>query len=248
MKTTLLATLVFSLLAVTAACAEIITLSAPNSGNYWYAKSSWMGGSNTSSGFSYADENGLIHAQRNYEYYGGADRSWEQKDIYFQIDLSSLAGEEVESATFNFYVAALNSDVATPLKHLSDQTTSPTGDAGQKLAGNTDVASSSSFVLGWNSIDLTSYILSDLDKGYSYTVLSIPQFSQEQDVNRVLSIYSASAADVDDSSVKPYLSVGVPEPGRYSLLVGGLLGVWAFLRRRAGKPRSSFVGCPREYF
>lgn len=237
MKTTLLATLVFSLMAVMAARAEIITLSAPNSGNYWYVKSSWLGGSDTSTGFSYADENGLIHAQRNYQYYGGSDRYWEQKDIYFQIDLSPLAGEEVQSAMFNFYLTALNSDVATSLKHLSDQTTAPSGDAGQKLAGNTDVASSSSFVLGWNSIELTSYVLSDLDKGYTYTVLSIPQFSQTQDVNRVLSIYSASAADVDGSSVKPYLSVIVPEPGRYSLLVGGILGVWAFLRRQVGKTR-----------
>ncbi|HQF39899.1 MAG TPA: hypothetical protein PK322_12340, partial [Opitutaceae bacterium] len=63
--------------------AAIITLGTENSGYYWYERQSWMGGSNTASGFAYGDATGLLHVQRNYQYYGGADRYWETKDAFF---------------------------------------------------------------------------------------------------------------------------------------------------------------------
>jgi len=209
---------------VTAATAAVVTLSAVNTGYYWYEKSSWLGGSSTDTGFSYGDTDGLIHVQTNYQYYGGADRYWQQKDAYFQIDLSSLAGEGVESATLNFYVTAINTTAETFLKHVATQSTLATGDAGQKLAGTANVASSTTFAPGWNSIDVTSFIQSDLDAGYSFTALSLLKFGQVQDENRLLSFYGASTGvEVGELSAKPYLDVvvaTVPEPAGTALFIG----------------------------
>ena len=227
-------TLALGLLAGAISHAETIFLSGINSGFFWYQQNTWTGGSDTQSGFSYGDENGLIHVHRNYQYYGGASRFFEQKDAYIQIDLASLSGVEVASATFHFYVTVNNSPVETFLKHLDTQSDTPAGDAGQKIAGTTDVAGSGSFSPGWNSIDLTSFVLSDLDKGYSFVVLSIPQFAQEQDEDRLLSFYGASATlELEGLSVKPYLLVTtVPEPSAYASLAGGAVLFFALRRRR----------------
>lgn len=232
MKTTLFLTLVFGLLtgAASEARASAITLSGINTGHYWWDKQQWSGGSDTQSGFSYGDDvSGLIHAQSNYQYYGGANRDFNRKDAYFQIDLSSLAGIDMISATFKFYVTENNTSAETFLKHLTIQSTTPTGDAAQQLAGMTDVASSTTFTVGWNSIDLTSYIQSDLAQGYAFTVLNIPQFNQEQDENRLLSLYGGSAA----AEYRPHLDVTVvPEPSTYALLASGAVLALAALRRR----------------
>lgn len=183
-----------------------------------------MGGSSTNGGFAYGDPGtGLIHAQNNYQYYGGADRFFERKSAYFQIDLSSLGGiskDDIISATFNFYLTA-NDANATSLKHLTTQSTLGTGDAQQQLAGTANVESSTTFTPGWNAIDLTSFVKSDIEKGYAFTVLSIPEFVQSQDENRLLSLYGGSAA----VEFKPSLQVAlVPEPTAVALFgVGAIL-------------------------
>lgn len=224
MKTKLVLALALGLVAGAASPAAVITLSSVNTGYYWYEKSSWMGGSDTTTGFSYGDASGLIHVQTNYQYYGGADRYWQWKDAYFQIDLSSLVGEEITLATLNFYVTAINTPAETFLKHVDTQSTLATGDAGQKLVGTTNVASSTTFVPGWNSIDVTSFIQSDLDKEYSFVALSLLKFAQVQDQNRLLSFYGASTSvEIDGLAAKPYLDVvvaTVPEPAGAALFVG----------------------------
>jgi hypothetical protein len=187
-----------------------------------------MGGSYTDTGFSYGDAGGMQHVQTNYQYYGGADRYWQQKDLYFQIDLSSITND-VEQALFCFYVASYDSPSPAMLKHVSTQTVAATGDAGQKLVGTTDVAGTDSFVLGWNSLDLTAYIQSDLDKGYSFSAFSIAKFAQAQDENRTLSLYGpASTTLVQGQSTQPHLITVIPEPAILSLALAGL----AVLRRR----------------
>lgn len=95
--------LLFQTLTLSTASADIITLETANMGYYWSQRSTWSGGSSTDSGFSYGDDAGLQHVQNNYQYYGGSDRYWQQKDLYFQIDLSSIPGD-LEEAVFHFYV------------------------------------------------------------------------------------------------------------------------------------------------
>jgi hypothetical protein len=205
--------------------ASIIELQTGEMGYYWYERSTWLGGSDTSTGFAYGDAQGVQHVQRNYQYYGGSDRYWQQKDLYFQISLADITEPLAGSAVFRFYVTANNSPVESILKHLGTQTTSATGDAGQKLAGDTNVAGTGSFSPGWNSVDVTSFIASDLTNGYAYSAFSIPQFAQVQDQNRLLSLYGPGATvDVDGLPVRPYLEyTTIPEPNTALLVILGLM-------------------------
>jgi len=194
-----------------------------------------MNGSYSNEGFSYGDATtGLIHTQRLYYYYGGADRYYETKDIYFQIPLDSLDAASITSVSLNFYVATKNTTAETFLKHLDTQSTVPTGDVSQKLAGTTNIVSSTNLSLGWNEIDITDSVVSDLNNSYAYAVFSLPAFAQEYDTNRQLSIYGAAAADVEGSSVKPFLSVAIPEPGTCGLILIGL-AICTVLRSRRGE-------------
>jgi hypothetical protein len=222
---TLITALIFTMLTAFQVQAAITIVLAPNqTGNYWWNRTTWMNGSYNNEGFSYGDtDTGLIHSQSLYYYYGGADRYLEAKDIYFQIPLDSLDAASITSVSLNFYLKTISSPVETFLKHLDTQSTVPTGDVAQKLAGATNLSGTSSMVLGWNEIDITDSIISDLNKGYAHAVFSLPRFSQEQDQNRVLSIYGASAADVEGSSVKPFIAVAIPEPGSCGFVLGGLI-------------------------
>lgn len=214
--------------------AMMLALSPNHTGNYWWNRSQTSFGISSNEGFSYGDSgSGLIHAQRLYDYYGGADRYFEAKDMYFQIPLDTLDGLSINSVSFNFYVETLNTTAETFLKHLGTQLTAPTGDAAQELAGSDNVFSSTAMTVGWNEVDVTDEILSDLGNDYAYAVFSIPQFAQVMDQNRLLSIYGASAPDVDGTSVKPYFEiVAVPEPSAYGSVLAGLALVLVFVRRR----------------
>ena len=220
--------LLFQTLPLSSVSADIITLAPSHMGYYWYERSTWTGGSDTSTGFSYGDSGGTQHIQNNYQYYGGSDRFWQQKDFYFQIDLSSIT-DNPQQTVFHFYVTAYNSPAPSTLSHVDTQTVAATGDAAQKLVGSTAVAGTDSFVLGWNSVDVTSYIQSDLDNGYSFAAFNIPKFGQMQDQDRLLSMYGPTSTTlVDDQSTQPYLATAIPEPATMALLA---LGGLALVRR-----------------
>jgi len=205
--------------------ADRIELQPGEMGYYWYQKSTWLGGSDTTTGFDYGDAQGKQHVQTNYQYYGGSDRFWQQKDLYFQIDLAAITEPLTGPATFNFYMTDYASSAESFLKHLGVQTTAATGDAGQKLAGDGNVAGTGTFVLGWNSLDVTPYIQSDLTNGYAFAAFSIPKFGQVQDQNRILSLYGpGSTVEVEGAATRPYLEFStVPEPSALLLLSVGLL-------------------------
>ncbi len=221
-----------------AAVSSTFTLTAQNTGYYWYQRQNWSGGSDTQSGFLYGDATGLLHTQRLYDYYGGSDRYWEQKSTYLQISLDGLNSATLESASLWIYVVTNDSPVATSLNHVTTQSTAASGDASQQIPGDVSAVSSSALNVGWNQVDITSFILADLEKSYSYSAFSIPAFDQSQDENRILSFYGASTTvEIDGSSAKPYVEVQVvPEPGTMSLLVfGGMalaLAMRVFPRKR----------------
>jgi len=215
-----------------------ITLDEFNIGHYWYNQARYGMGSTieTNSGFDNGNATtSQVFAQ--YAFWGAiSDMTWgrDQNSIFIQIDLSALDGispEDILSATFNFYVAE-NSNVGgeTYLRHLGTQGTAPTGDASQRLTGNETVIISTALTPGWNSIDVKTFIISDLDKDYAWAVFDIPAFTGGDGGGgpRILSIDGAN----DASSNKPYLSVeAVPEPATWALMLGGL-GALALLRRR----------------
>ncbi|AQQ69944.1 hypothetical protein SMSP2_00278 [Limihaloglobus sulfuriphilus] len=215
---------------LTVSAAEI-TLGETNAGYYWWQRTTGFS-TYTDDGFNYGDANGYIISRNDYQYYGGSDRYFYRADAFFQIDISSVSGQEIQSAALNFYLISYSSDSPTNLMHLTTQTAAPTGDAAQQIAGDTAVAASDTFVSGWNSIDVTDQIKSDITNGYGYAVFSIPKFAQTQDINRVM-VIAGPKTDYDDGSgpTKPYLSVTVPEPASMLILAaGGLLA--AKIRKR----------------
>ena len=218
-----------------------VELSTTNVGYWWYNKTQYSGGKDESSGWLYSNANNLVEVENLYEYYGGADRYFEQRDAYIQIDLSSLSGIDVSTITaisFNFYIKELNDATSSPasFKHLDVQSVVPTGDAAQKLGGSTEVANSSTMSIGWNSIDVSSSIISDLGNGYDYAVFNFNKFGSEMDHSRLLTFYAPSSTElVDGISVVPYLSVttiNVPEPATYAAIFGMLALAFAAYRRR----------------
>ncbi|MCH7226647.1 PEP-CTERM sorting domain-containing protein [Haloferula sp. A504] len=215
--------------------ATMIDFQPTQMGYYWYQKSTWLGGSSTDDGFSYSDGSGMVHVQRDYQFYGGSSRSWKEKRLYFQVDLTSVPSSFEGTAVLAFYVT-LNNTPGTPssLYHLATQGTTPTGDAIQQLAGDTVVASTAAFVPGWNFIDLGTAIESDLAKGYSYSVFSIPTFAQTQDVNRLLSLYGpTSTTEIEGASTRPYVTLTpVPEPTTGVLLLAAAAGCGILRRKR----------------
>lgn len=171
----------------------------------------------------------MVEVKNEYIYSGGADREFHQRDAYIQIDLSSLSDIDVSTITaisFNFCIKELNDATSSParLKHLDVQSVAPTGDAAQKLGGSTEVANSATMGVGWNSIDVRSSIISDLESGYDYAVFGFEKFGSEMDHFRLLTFYSPSSTElVDGISVVPYLSVtttNVPEPATYAAIFG----------------------------
>lgn len=207
--------------------AATMPLAQDNTGYYWYTRDNWSGGSDTQTGFSFGDPGtGLLHARRNYQYYGGASRHWDSCDAYLQCSLEDLEASQIESAFLWLHVETNSSSAATTLRHLATQSTAATGNASQKLDGTVDVLSSSSLVVGWNKIDVTAFILSDLGKSYTFSAFSIPQFGQNQDEDRILSFHGAGAA----AEWRPYLEVtAIPEATAASLCA---LGLCALIFRR----------------
>lgn len=217
-----------------------IELSEENVGYWWYNKTQYSGGKDESSGWLYSNSNKLVEVENEYIYHGGADRVFAQRDAYLQIDLSSLSGIDVSTITsvsFNFCIKDLNDATTSPasLKHLDVQSVAPTGNADQKLNGSTEVANSATMSIGWNSIDVGSSIISDLDNGYNYAVFSFNKFGSTMDHSRLLTFYSPSSTElVDGVSVVPYLSVitNVPEPATYAAIFGAAALAFAVYRRR----------------
>lgn len=239
MKRTLLFLCAFVPIIVPAEAVEYkVNLSTQNVGFWWYEKSAWAGGSSTDENWSYANADSMIEVKDQYMYYGGASRYWSRRDAYLQIDLSSFSGvssADIQSATLNFYIATFQNATAAPayLMHLDTQTTVPTGDAQQRLTGSTEVANSSTMALGWNSVDVTSFIMGDVDQNFEYSVFNFVRFAQEQDQNRLLSFYAPSADEVIDGiSVVPYLLVTVPEPASYAAIFAGAAALALMWRRK----------------
>ncbi len=215
-----------------------IQLDKENVGYWDYSRSNWMGGSSTSEDWN-AATNGLATVQTSYDYHGGADRDWTKKTPYLQIDLSALNGvdsSKVQNASLNFYVENFSDGgkIAT-LKHKTSQSTLADGNAENQLAGDAFVADTSSLQNGWNNVDVTDFIKSDLDAGHDFSAFSFAPFAQEQDVTSTLSFHSPySEKMVNGDPVTPSLLVTIPEPATLGLF--GLAGVaLAICKKRKSK-------------
>lgn len=210
-----------SLLALTVilgiANAGIITTYVQPEGDGQNGKDRWGWGSWYVAGFnSGANPNWSGH------WYESPDGQW--RDVYMQVSLAAIPSDaDIQAASLNIYVTAC-SNKGSRIFHKSDASAA-TGLASQQIAGDQYIQDLVGLPVGWYSIDVKDFIISDVNNGYAWAVFSFPNYGYSS-----LSFYSA-----DDATYKPYLSVTtaaveVPEPASIGLILTGLGFV---IRKRA---------------
>ncbi len=172
-------------------------------------------------GFSYGWEsipyNGSASSNWSGHWYESSWANGESSNVFMQISLAGIpAGATVQQAVLNLYITECSGS-GGQIYHCSNSAAA-TGQASQQLAGDVKITDISAQA-GWLSIDVTSYIQSDIDKGHSWAVFSLPSKSY--------SSLTFSSGETDNAA---YLSaVVIPEPATLSILG---LGAMALLRRK----------------
>lgn len=167
-------------------------------------------------------------------YYDGFSTSINDYTGYAQFSLSSVpVGATISSATLNVYLLSRSYADESPsagfINHVADSS-SANGSASQKLGGSQLVVEIKDQALGWLSLDVTSYLQSDVTNGYSWSSFSFDMQQLGYFDNASFSVASAEAA-----SNGMFLSVNVvPEP---SSLVLSLLGLGLIRRKRQDAAR-----------
>ncbi len=137
-------------------------------------------------------------------------------DVFMQISLTGIpSGATIEQATLNLYITECSGS-GGQIYHRANSLTA-NGHASQLLGGDVKIMDISSSV-GWLSIDVTSYIQSDIEKGHGWAVFSLP--------NKGYSSLSISSGETANAA---YLAVVIPEPATLGILGIGSLSL---LRRK----------------
>lgn len=211
----ILAVTVFALLNISQAQAVDINASAEGDGYFQDV----VGGS-----YDFFDStSGAVSA--HYQFFGTSD-TMTRNTGYAQFSLSSapLASDIVSASLYlNIGGAYLSGSTATAgsINHASNSS-GATGSAAQRIGGNELVSTiMPSIATGWNSFDVTSYILNDINNGYGWAAFSFdPDGSGDYD-NRFAGFSFSSA----EGGAPAYLRISTavaPEPISSALfLVGG---------------------------
>lgn len=217
-------------LAVTASAATTTTyVTGPGDGNIGKDRdgySSWYW-----SGFSSTDQVNPV-----YHWHDSGDGSW--RDTYLQVALdSSLSAPTITKAELFINVKGVSgTDSVALVTHTANASTA-TGNASDQLAGTEIVTTlTGSTPLGWNAIDVTSFITNDVAAGYNYAAFkfshtgysSLEFYSGDSNLAPYLQVTSTSNDDTpgDDSNTP-----AVPVPGA-GLLAGMGLGIVGWMRKK----------------
>ncbi len=182
------------------------------------------------SSYDYFDSTSTVN-NASYMFWGTSD-TLSYNRAFIQFSISGLAHLAGSTATLNIYIINSYLTGTTPdagsIKHVSNASNA-NGNASQKLYGDVVVSTVAAGLSGWLSIDVTSYIESDLNNGYNYSCFSFEPNTTGDYSNRDagFSFYTA-----DSSNYKPYLVV--PEPSTYAAMLGcGALALAALKRRKS---------------
>ena len=149
------------------------------------------------------------------------ESSWysgESSDVFMQISLAAIpVGTIIEKAELVLHILECSGN-GGQIYHRSNSSTA-TGLASQQLAGDVKITDITGAAPGWWSIDITSYIQSDLDKGHSWAVFSFP--------NKGYSSLQFSSGETNQAA---YLAVVIPEPATMGIL--GFGSLFLFKRRK----------------
>lgn len=124
--------------------------------------------------YDYFDNNSDTVSNK-YEYYGTSD-TLQHNTGFTQFSLSDAPDvSDIVQVTLNINITKAWKTAPTSdsgfVKHLSNASNA-NGDASQKLQGNEEVARVDVGELGWRSFDVTSYVISDLNNKFSWSVFS----------------------------------------------------------------------------
>jgi hypothetical protein len=134
-------------------------------------------------------------------------------DVYLQISLSAIpVGATIEKAYLNIEITECSGS-GGQIYHRTDSSTA-NGLASQKLGGDTKIMDISA-PAGWLSIDVKSFIQSNLDNGHNWAIFSFPSVG-----------YSSLRFSSGETENAPYLSVSLPEPATTAILSLGALALW----------------------
>jgi len=153
---------------------------------------------------------------------------------YLQVAIPSLgASEPFESAYLNLYITGLTtglSNGAANLYHIGNSS-GANGTATQKLTNDLEhVLNFSAQSLGWNAVDVSSFIENDISEGYSYAAFYF-DYVGYGDWGPATNLSFSSGSDPVNAAFLQVNTSSVPEP--VSMVLFGIGGATiAFARRK----------------
>lgn len=153
---------------------------------------------------------------------------------YAQFNIAGAALlKEIVSVTLNLNITGSYLTSPTPdagrILHVANSSAA-TGNASQRIGGGELVSTVSAGLSGWQSFDITEYILNDLNNGYSWAAFSFAPNTTGNYSDRYAGFSFSSA----ESGVPAFISITtaeVPAPASIFLLGFSLIGLSAIGRK-----------------
>lgn len=192
--------------------------------------------------FSGWEDSGFISDETSlgvYHWYEDGSGSYRQAFLQFGLNPLSEGIDDITSISFNYNLLRTSSlargygDTAGYLYHVHDASAA-TGHASDQLYGGGTIETIMvGATTGWRSVDVTEYVLNDLNQGYNWSAW---EFNRDNYAGMWLSAAESQnpAFLRIETTAENSAPVPTPEPSAFILLGAGLLGL-AVLARKGEK-------------